>query len=378
MRILGVESSCDETAAAVVAEGRAVWSNVIASQVELHAEYGGVVPEIASRAHVERMNGVLGRAMAEADVGWGDVDAVAVANRPGLIGALLVGTAAAKAAAWAMGKPVVGVDHVEAHLYSPLLEHGRAGDGWRAEEVFPALGLVVSGGHTSMYRLASPTEVEVVGTTIDDAVGEAYDKAAAILGLGYPGGPAVDERARLGDAGAHAFPVSRLGRGSLDLSFSGLKTALLYAVRGQPLPESRGGKASFERDAGSLSADEVNDFCASFQRAAVKAVVLKLERALEGWGGLGCGGDGGWGERPRSLLVGGGVAANSLLRAELAGLGKRWGLEVRLPAMSYCVDNAAMTAGLAYHAVRARGFDGMELAASPSSVDVRRAGAAGR
>ncbi|MBL0927542.1 MAG: tRNA (adenosine(37)-N6)-threonylcarbamoyltransferase complex transferase subunit TsaD [Phycisphaerales bacterium] len=356
MLILGVESSCDETASAVVRDGREVLSNVIASQHDLHAEYGGVVPEIASRAHVERIVPVVRRALREAGVTPGDLGAVAVGHRPGLIGALLVGVSAAKALAWSLGVPLVGVDHVEAHLYSGVMAaEGQAG------AAYPALGLVVSGGHTSLYECRSPIDVRRLGGTIDDAVGEAYDKAAAILGLGHPGGPTVDRLAASGDDRAFDFPISRLGPDSLDFSFSGLKTAVLYAVRGVPVSgERHGGKAEFARDASALTDKQRADVCASFQRAAVAAVVLKLERALA----RPAPGGGRW----KTLLVGGGVSANSRLRKELLALGGRRGVDVRLPPMGLCLDNAAMIAGLAFHRLAAGLADGLSLTASPFSA----------
>lgn len=346
MLILALESSCDETAAAVVEGGRRVASNVIATQAELHAEYGGVVPEIASRAHVERLTPVLRRAMRDAGVGFGEVEAVAVGHRPGLIGSLLVGVAAAKGLAWSLGVPLVGVDHVHAHLYAGCLE--------REPARFPALGLVVSGGHTATFFLRSWLDPRRLGGTIDDAVGEAYDKGGTILGLGYPGGPELDRLAQRGDGSGHDLPISRLGPGSLDFSFSGLKTALLYRVRGRPGP---GGV--FERDGSELDDGERADLAAAFQHAAVGALLLKLGRALEhvraGGGDV------------RTLLVGGGVSANSLLRERLEGFAIEHALDLRLPAMAYCLDNAAMIAGLAHHLAGAGRVADLSLTASPGS-----------
>ncbi|MGD9688146.1 MAG: tRNA (adenosine(37)-N6)-threonylcarbamoyltransferase complex transferase subunit TsaD [Phycisphaerales bacterium] len=347
--ILGLETSCDETAAAVVGgagdlAGRVVLSNVIASQHDLHAEYGGVVPEIASRAHAERILPVVREALCVAGVSMRDVEAVAVGNRPGLIGSLLVGVSAAKALAWSLGVPLVGVDHVRAHLFAGLMAESGTEPAAPIEADFPALGLVVSGGHTSIFRCESPTSMKRLGGTIDDAMGEAFDKVGAILGLAFPGGPAVDRAAREGDDRAFEFPVSRLGRGSLDFSFSGLKTAVKYAVEGVPGSEApappRGPKL-------------VADVCASFQRAACRAIVLKLSAALDG------GPDGFTGYR--ALLVGGGVSANSRLRAELVELARERGLEIRLPPMGLCVDNAAMIAGLGYRVLDGRGWAGDEL-----------------
>lgn len=345
--ILGIETSCDETAAAVVRDGREVLSNVVASQHELHAEYGGVVPELASRAHAERVLPIVREALARAGVGLDQVDAVAVGHRPGLIGSLLVGVSAGKALAWSLGKPLVGVDHVQAHLYAGALGRGEAA-------AFPALGLVVSGGHTSMYRVDSWTSLTRLGSTIDDAMGEAFDKAATILGLGYPGGPNLDRLAQRADADerAHEFPIARIAPGSLDFSFSGLKTSLLYAVRGVPLP---GGH--FERDHTWLSEGSRADLAASFQRAAVAAAILKMERALDRMSEEGRG--------ARAILAGGGVVANSRLRRELAALAARRGVPLWLPEMSVCVDNAAMIAGLGFERLRAGLVSDVDLQAEP-------------
>ncbi len=405
MLLLGIETSCDETAAAVVEDGQVVRSNVIASQDDLHAEYAGVVPEIASRAHAERILPVVRRAVADAGVSLADLDAIAVGHRPGLIGSLLVGVSAAKALAWALEKPLVGVDHVHAHMYAGWLEdseHRTANSEQAGEKVqsskfkvqsepgahllspqssvltpdpqhaagtsavaepstqhdaFPALGLVVSGGHTAMYRCESPIEVKRLGGTIDDAMGEAFDKAATILGLPYPGGPNLDRLAQTAGANdrAHDFPISLRRRDSLDFSFSGLKTSLLYAVRGKPLP---GGK--FERDHTALSKRDKVDLAASFHRAAVEAVKYKLERAYTA------------GSRDnvnyRTLVVGGGVTSNSRLRRELVEFARTHSMTPRLPALRYCVDNAAMIAGLGYHLLRAGRTSGLDLEAVPTTA----------
>ena len=341
--VLGIESSCDETAAAVVAEGRRVRSNVVATQHELHARYAGVVPEIASRAHLERILPVVDAAVAEAGVRLSDIDAVAVGHRPGLIGSLLVGTAAAKALAWALQRPLVAVDHVHAHLAAGLLEAEPA--------VMPAVGLVVSGGHTSLFEVTAPFEPRTIGRTIDDAIGEAYDKAATILGLGYPGGPAVDAAAARGDETAVDLPVARLAGDRPDFSFSGLKTALRYAVSGPPV--GRGSEARSERSLEDLSPERIDDLAASFQRAAVTAVMRGLRRALE--------------DRPavRTLLVGGGVSANSRLRRELLELARERSLDLRLPPMAWCLDNAAMIAGLGAIRLSEGRIADLSLSASP-------------
>ncbi len=343
--ILGIESSCDETAAAVLRGPREVLSNVIASQHDLHAKFGGVVPEIASRAHIERIVPVLDEALDEAGIALQAVDAVAVGNRPGLIGSLLVAVAAAKALAWSLGKPLIGVDHVKCHLYAAALD-GEPID-------YPALGLVVSGGHTSLYIAQSPLSMELVGRTIDDAVGEAYDKVAAILEAGFPGGPIVDKLAQRGDGQAIRLPRTLLDAESLDFSFSGLKTAVLYQVRGQPT--GRGGAATFSRSAAELTEAQKADVAASFQAAAVDVLIAKLQRAWERLGARG--------EAPRCLIVGGGVAANSLLRRRVAEFGGAHDIPVRLPAMSYCLDNAAMIGGLAYWRFVEGRYDDLSLPA---------------
>ncbi len=346
--ILGIESSCDETAAAVV-RGRVVLSSVVASQHELHQEYAGVVPEIASRAHAERLTPVVTAALARAGVRLADIGAAAVGHRPGLIGSLLVGVSAAKALAWSLGIPIVAVDHVHAHLFAGCMTFSTHQPGQHEpnvhEPAFPALGLVVSGGHTSLYLMRSSTNLTRLGATIDDAIGEAYDKLASMLGLGFPGGPLVDKLATTGNDRAVDFPVSRLAPGSLDFSFSGLKTAALYALQG--VPQTR--PPHPDRPRPPHVAPSAADLCASFQHAAVGAITLKLLRALD--------------QHPacRSLLVGGGVSANSRLRAELATLARARGLDLRLPQMALCVDNAAMIAGLGAQLLASRSWASEDL-----------------
>ncbi|MEM9915288.1 MAG: tRNA (adenosine(37)-N6)-threonylcarbamoyltransferase complex transferase subunit TsaD [Planctomycetota bacterium] len=344
--ILGLETSCDETAAAVVRDGREVLSNVVASQHELHERYAGVVPEIASRAHLERLMPTVTEALEQAACGLAELDAIAVGNRPGLVGSLIVGVAAAKALAWSLGKPLIGVDHVRAHLHAAtLVTPSSEIPNPKSAVAYPALGLVVSGGHTSLYRMDSAAELTVLGRTIDDAIGEAYDKAGVILDAGYPGGPAIDRLAQQGDPhapGVPDLPVSMLKPGSLDFSFSGLKTALLYAVRG--LPEGRGKDATFARDAADLTPQHKADLAAAFQHAAVNAVERKLKRALKQLAAVG--------HRPRALVLGGGVSANSALRQRLLALGQNQCLDVHLPELAHCVDNAAMIAGYADELMR--------------------------
>ena len=315
--ILGIESTCDETGASVVVDGVDVRSNVVASQVELHAKYRGVVPEIASRAHIENLLPVLRESLAQAACSLADIDAIAVAHRPGLIGSLLIGVTAAKTLAWSLDKPLIPIDHVHGHLYSVMLEKNRDGS-----YLFPAVGLVISGGHTSLYLVNDWTNIKRLGSTIDDAVGEAYDKVSAILGLGYPGGPVIDQLAAGGDANAIRFPRTMLSRESLDFSFSGLKTAVLYHVRGVPGKNDRGVE---------LTDRTRRDIAASFQAACIDVIVKKLDRAARR-------------VKAKSIIIGGGVSANRGLRAALG----RFPIPVHFPPMRYCTDNAAMTAGLAH------------------------------
>ena len=336
--ILGIESTCDETAASVVEDGVYVRSNVIASQVELHQVYKGVVPEIASRAHIENILPVIREALEKAGCGLEDIDAIAVAQRPGLIGSLLIGVTAAKTLAWSLGKPLLGVDHVQAHLYSVALR-GSDVDTQTATfdprpptpdprptaadprpTLLPAIGLVCSGGHTALYQVRSWIDITRIGQTIDDAVGEAYDKVAAILGLGYPGGPEIDKLAREGNPKAIDFPRSRLDKESLDFSFSGLKTSVLYHVRGHK---------GRERPAGSVTPAELRDVCASFQQACIDVLLMKIRRSMKQYDA-------------RSVIIGGGVSANRGLRDAMS----RFELPSHFPPMQYCTDNAAMIAGL--------------------------------
>jgi N6-L-threonylcarbamoyladenine synthase len=303
-------------------------------------------------------------ALAQAGVGLGWVDAVAVGHRPGLIGSLLVGVSAAKALAWSLGRPLIGVDHLHGHLYSGMLRGGSEVEGgadrdWATAQsepaAFPALGLVVSGGHTSLYKVDSWTKVTRLGATIDDAVGEAFDKVATILGLEYPGGPNVDKLAASAGADERAveLPVSRLGPESLDFSFSGLKTAVLYAAKGVP------GRYSAGTPAPQLTEARKADLAASFQRAAVEAVILKLERAA----GVVAAGQG-----RLTLVTGGGVTANSRLRRELRAWAAKRGADLRLPSKEYTVDNAAMIAGLGYEMLRAGQVSGLLLQAVPTTA----------
>jgi N6-L-threonylcarbamoyladenine synthase len=306
--VLGIETSCDETAAAVVLGGTDVLSSVVASQLDEHARFGGVVPEIASRAHLESLPHVTARALEQARVDYSRIDAVAATVGPGLVGALLVGVSAAKATALALDVPFVGVNHLEAHLYAALLDEPNA--------KFPLLFVLVSGGHTLFVEMRDAHSYRVVGQTIDDAAGEAFDKVARFLGLPYPGGPAIDKAAQRGNERAVAFPRAMLNEG-LDVSFSGVKTAVINHVRANP------GVAT-------------DDVAASFQRAVVDVLVHKARRAAREIGA-------------ETVALGGGVAANSLLRREMAARGNDDGLAVVLPSREMCTDNAAMIASAAWY-----------------------------
>jgi N6-L-threonylcarbamoyladenine synthase len=355
--ILGLETSCDETAAAVVADGKRVLSHVVAGQHQLHERYGGVVPEIASRAHLQCLTQVVEQALSDADVSIKHIDAIAVGNCPGLIGSLIVGVGAAKALAWTTGKPLIGVNHVHAHLYAAALHNN---DNQPSPPTWPALGLVVSGGHTSMYDLQSPLDMHLLGRTIDDAVGEAYDKAAVILQLGYPGGPNLDQLAQSpnADPTAYKLPRSLLDKSSLNFSFSGLKTALLYTVRGKP--QGRGKATTFPRSADDLTDKQRTDLAASFQAAVVDTLLIKLQRAVDFLTTQG--------RPPQSLIIGGGVSANSLLRSAIKPFAEKNNMTAHLPDLSYCLDNAAMIAGLAHQLFQANRLNNLHLPAIPTAA----------
>ncbi|MHC4866630.1 MAG: tRNA (adenosine(37)-N6)-threonylcarbamoyltransferase complex transferase subunit TsaD [Planctomycetota bacterium] len=334
VNILGIETSCDETAAAVVADGRIVMSSVIASQTKLHEKYGGVVPEIASRAHIEKIYPVISEALEQAPVTADDIDAVAVANQPGLTIALVVGVTAAKTLAFAWEKPLIAINHLHAHLQSAML----------AEDSLelPAVALIVSGGHTCLYDCESPLELKLLGSTIDDAAGEAFDKVATILKLPYPGGPSIEKAAKKGHPDAIKFPRSMLGRDSLDFSFSGIKTAVLYYCRGQDMK----GQNKVE----SMSDQQIADIAASFQAAVIEVLGRKTQRAVERIGA-------------RTVLLGGGVAANSALRAALQEMcdSAQPAKNLLVAPKQYCTDNAVMVASLAYHKFKAGLFADLSL-----------------
>jgi len=322
-RILGIETSCDETAVAIVDDGRSVLANLIATQHELHRKYAGVVPEIAARAHIECLDVLVREAFSAAGCTHDAIDAIAVTSHPGLIGSLLVGVTAAKTLAWAWDKPLVGVNHIEAHATSAAID--------APASPWPAIALVVSGGHTSLYRVNDCCDIRLLGATIDDAAGEAFDKVANILQLGYPGGPIVDRRGRNGRPDAVALPRTLLAPGSLDFSFSGLKTAVMYHVHGSG--RTTGG---LER----LSPADIDDICASFNAAVVDVLVRKTLLATEASG-------------LKSVVIGGGVAANGLLRTRLATAcaDRKYAFHQTAPA--YCTDNAAMIAALGFHLLTA-------------------------
>ncbi len=332
--ILGIETSCDETAAAVVADGRIVKSSVIASQTKLHEKYGGVVPEIASRAHIEKIYPVIAEAMAQAQTGKDDINAIAIANQPGLTVALVVGVTAAKTLSLAWDKPLIAINHLHAHLQSAMLSEENL--------QLPAVALIVSGGHTCLYDYRSPLEPELLGSTIDDAAGEAFDKVATILRLPYPGGPSIEEAAANGNPNAIKFPRSMLGSDSLDFSFSGIKTAVLYYCHGQDMKG--------EDRVDSMSRQQIADIAASFQAAVIDVLIKKTQRAAERIGA-------------RTILLGGGVAANNQLRTALQQMCESAEPPKKLlvAPKQYCTDNAVMVASLAYHKYKAGLFADLTL-----------------
>ena len=318
--VLGIETSCDETAAAVLADGRRILSSVVASQVDLHAPYGGIVPELASRRHLETIQPVLDRALAEAGVPLEEIAALAVTIGPGLVGSLLVGVSAAKAIAYARRLPLVGVNHLEAHILAAALKDPSLAP--------PFLALVVSGGHTHLYHVPAECQYRLLGRTRDDAAGEAFDKVAKLLGLGYPGGPIIEREAGGGDPGAIPFPRAVFSDGGLDFSFSGLKTAVAHHLAG-----------AAPAGAGRLDPQRLRDVCASFQQAAVDMLVGPLLRAVRDLG-------------VDRVVVAGGVACNAALRRALAAEAEAEGIRLSIPSPGLCTDNAAMVA--AAGAVRLR------------------------
>jgi len=354
MLVLGIESSCDETAAAVVADGTEIRSSVVASQIRTHAKYGGVVPELASREHLRQIEPVVDEACRRAQVDTGQLDGVAVTEGPGLIGSLLVGVVYGKALALALGKPLVGVNHLEGHIHAVLLENSlnrRAGQ--EVDEArFPAVALVVSGGHTSLFRVekgSSPVFVyQRLGQARDDAAGEAFDKVAKLLALGYPGGPLIDRLAGWGDAQAVNFGRIKMRGNPMDFSFSGLKTAVLYRLRGTPLAAEAEERRAWRKEHEEAGADELRAHCseetldliASFQQAVVNDLVERTLAAAEASG-------------VDSIFVSGGVACNSLLRTRFAEVARTQGFPVFFPSPALSTDNAAMIAAAGYHKLQA-------------------------
>jgi N6-L-threonylcarbamoyladenine synthase len=337
-RLLILETTCDETAAAVVTDSLEVLGSVVASQDELHKKFGGVVPEIASRAHVERILPVIDETLQRAGVTLQEIDAVAVANTPGLAGSLLVGLSAAKALCLALEVPLIAVNHMQAHIYACRLAAGR--------DVFPCLGLIVSGGHSSLYQCRTPLKFDPLGGTIDDAAGEAFDKVASLLGLPFPGGPAMDRAAKQGNPRAFDLPRPLLDTDRLDFSFSGLKTAVRYRIckPGEAVPSP-------------LDSQLVNDLAASFTEAVVDCLWGKTSLALKRTG-------------LKTLCVGGGVAANSRLRERLETECARGGIELFIPPMKLCTDNAVMGA-IAVERLRGGLTESLDLDVYPGLVRQR-------
>lgn len=354
MRILGIETSCDETAAAVVEDGTIVHSNIISSQIELHQAHGGVVPELAARGQITAIIPVIERALEQAGCDLQSIDAIAFTNTPGLAGSLLVGVNAAKAWAWSTGKPMIPVNHLEGHVHANWLR--KPGDE-TPPPAFPAVCLLVSGGHTELILMRSHDTYELLGQTIDDAAGEAFDKGARLLGLGYPGGPAIQRASEGGDPDAFMFPRSQLGD-SLDFSFSGLKTSLLRQVDPYRLPDDR------PKPTGAIFPEHrppiyhenlpLADLAASYEEAIVDVLTTKLVRATERTGAS-------------TMLIAGGVAANRNLRNRVQQAAPS-GVQVSWPAMEYCTDNAAMIAGRAWHLAGQDSFGDLTADAYPKGA----------
>ena len=314
MLVLGIESSCDETAAAVVKDGREILSSVISSQIDIHKEWGGVVPEIASREHLLKIDPIVKEAIEEAGIGLSDIDGVAVTQGPGLVGSLLVGVCYAKALAYGLGKPLIGVNHIEGHFFSvafenPVLE-------------YPALALIVSGGHTNLFFSPEEGMYKIISRTRDDAAGEAFDKVSKMLGLGYPGGPVIEKIAKEGDPDSIKFPIAKISDGRPDFSFSGLKTAVMRYLRENEIdPVGENGEVK----------QEVKDICASFQATVVRSLMRVMEKqALE--------------LRPKTMIVAGGVACNEALRIAAKTMGEKLDIPVYFPSRHLSTDNAAMIA----------------------------------
>lgn len=318
MLILGIESSCDETAAAIVKDGREILSSVITSQIELHRPFGGVVPELASREHLAKIEPIVEEALNRAGIGLNDIDAIAVTQGPGLVGALLVGVCYAKSLAFGLDIPLIGVNHIEGHVYSVAFEN--------PEVKYPAMALIVSGGHTNLFSVPEEGKYKVVARTRDDAAGEAFDKVAKMLGLGYPGGPVIERLAKEGDPKKIKFPIAKISDGKPDFSFSGLKTAVSRYVRENNVIPAREGEPVSQ---------EIKDLCASFQATVVRSLVGTMEKlGLE--------------LQPNTLIVAGGVACNMALKEAADAAGARLGVPVYFPSKHLSTDNAAMIAAAGY------------------------------
>jgi len=350
MKILGIESSCDETAAAVVEDGRALLSNVINSQIDIHAVYGGVVPEVAARSHIEVINPVINQALKEANTTWDDIDAIAVTYAPGLVGSLMVGTLAARTLALIKNKPLYPIHHVEAHVYANFLTEVVGGKSLKLpskQPEFPMLALIVSGGHSQLVLFKDHGNYELLGQTQDDAVGEAFDKVAKILGLPYPGGPSIAKAALDGNPKKYKLPKAKM-QNPYDFSFSGPKTAVLRAVQAEV---GVGYDFPSHKLAGLLNKPQRNDFAASFQHIAVETLVDKAEKAYKDY-------------LPKSVVIAGGVAANQELRRVLSD---RLPLAIEYAPMNLCTDNAAMIATLGYYfAKKNQPTNPLELKVLPS------------
>jgi N6-L-threonylcarbamoyladenine synthase len=343
MRVLGIESSCDETAAAVVTDEGEVLADVVTSQIATHGPYGGIVPELASRAHMQAIIPVIREALSDVPGGFAGVDAIAVTQGPGLVGSLLVGVQVAKALAWSLDKPLVGVNHLDGHLFAVYLQRADRSEPTPVPTM-PYVGLLVSGGHTALYRVEGFSDIALLAQTRDDAAGEAFDKAAKLLGLGYPGGPIIDKLAERGDASAFSFPLPMASRKTLDFSFSGLKTALARHVQQAGVPEDEQGLA---------------DLCASFQGVIVESLVRKSMLACQR-------------EEIDQLVITGGVAANRGLRARAKVACDANGITLFVPPPISCTDNAAMIAMAAVHRLADGERDDLSFAVYSRDPDRRR------
>lgn len=336
MNVLGLETSCDETSASVVRDGKEILSNIIFSQTDLHKYFGGVVPELACRKHIEVLQDLTSDALREAKTSLKDIDLIAVTVGPGLVGALLIGLSYAKGLCYSLNKPLIGVNHVEAHLYANFMEYKGIPT--------PCIGLVVSGGHTTLVEILEIGRYSILGQTLDDAAGEAFDKVAKLLGLGYPGGPVIDSLSREGNPKAVRFPRAMVREKNYNFSFSGLKTAVVYYVKGY---------SQYRKKASQKQIVSTRDLAASFQEAVVEQIVKKTIRAVEETG-------------YKTIILGGGVSRNTRLRECFTEETKRLGLKLYIPSPLMCTDNAGMIAGLGYIRYKKYGQSPMDIDANPS------------